>query len=111
MKLRLKHDSDGSWSYRKIHTFLGTPARAPAAGLTIDAAGIIYGTTKLGGSANKGVIFKLTHNPDGSWTLKVLHNFLGKPAAYPEGRFIFDKAGSLYGTATCCGGVVFKMIP
>src|SRR6266496_3165405 len=78
---RLKHDSDGSWSYRKIHTFLGTPARAPAAGLTIDAAGIIYGTTKLGGSANKGVIFKLTHNPDGSWTLKVLHNFLGKPAA------------------------------
>ena len=116
---RLKHNSDGSWSYRKIHTFMGTPAWAPFAGLTIDAAGTIYGTTVRGGSADKGVIFKLTHNPDGSWTMKVLHNFLGKPAAYPYARLILDKAGSLYGTTVgtnlCCNngglGVVFKMIP
>ncbi len=112
---RLKRNSDGSWSYKKIHSFEATPALEPSAGVAVDAAGNVYGTTLSGGSTGNGVIFKLTPNSDGSWTEKTLHNFLGKPAAHPAGTLIFGEGGILYGTTRCCsangGGQVFKFIP
>ena len=68
-----------------------------------DQAGNLYSTTLEGGSLNNcggvgcGVVFKLTPNSDGMWRETVLHRFLDRPGAFPDG-VIFDEAGNLYGT-------------
>jgi hypothetical protein len=68
------------------------PALGP--GLVIDSAGDLYGTTVEGGTgpgcgtnSGCGTLFKLTPNPDGSWTESILFNFLGDSAtgAFPGG--------------------------
>jgi hypothetical protein len=44
-----------------LHDFSGAPdGNQPFAGVTLDAAGNIYGTTDLGGKQQSGVVFKLT---------------------------------------------------
>ena len=43
-----------------LHSFTVTDGRNPVADLVRDAAGNLYGTTKLGGAGNRGVVFKLT---------------------------------------------------
>ena len=68
--------------------------------------------------------FKLTPNPDGSWTESVLHSFTGRvDGREPTAGLIFDQAGNLYGTTNGGGlmpincistngcGVVFKLTP
>ena len=45
--------------------------------MIFDQAGNLYGTTQAGGATDYGVIFKLTPNPDGSWTETLLHHFTG----------------------------------
>ena len=37
-----------------------TDGSRPAAGLTMDGRGVLYGTTNVGGGSNKGTVFKLT---------------------------------------------------
>ena len=111
---------NGSWKEKVLHHFTGgKDGGGPASGLIFDAAGTLYGTTDFGGAYGKGVVFKLTPNPDGSWNEKVLHHFTrGKDGANPFAGLIFDQAGNLYGTAmkggnlSYCGdgcGVVFKL--
>jgi uncharacterized repeat protein (TIGR03803 family) len=80
-------------------------------GVTLDAAGNLYGTTGAGGSANVGVIYKL----DSTGHETVLYSFSGgSDGAYPEG-FVRDRSGNLYGTAAGGGrngaGVVYKLDP
>ena len=93
----------------------------PSAGVVLDAAGNIYGTTPVGGNANCnapfgcGVVFKLTRKGKEI----VLHKFKGgADGAFPESGLIRDSAGYLYGTTSegagsgCMGigcGVVFKI--
>src|SRR2546428_8142216 len=59
--------------------FRGSPCADgsyPTGGLTMDAAGNLYGTTFLGGSGDGGVVFMLTPNDSKTaWTQKVLHAF------------------------------------
>lgn len=87
----------------------GTDGRYPMGGLVRDAAGNLYGTTQIGGTANAGTIFKV--DPTGKET--VLHNF-GQPGdgAYPQSGMTRDAAGNLYGNTSSGGtfgdGVVFK---
>jgi uncharacterized repeat protein (TIGR03803 family) len=68
----------------------------PYAGVTLDAAGNLYGTTYLGGSGQEGMVYKLS--PSGQET--VLYVFDGHQAGAPHGGVILDSAGNLYGTAT-----------
>lgn len=75
----------------------------PFGGLTLDAAGNIYGTTQYGGDYGAGVVFELTLNADGSWTKKVLHSFNTTDGFGPDTTLSFDAAGNLYGT-TFSGG-------
>ena len=76
----------------------GSDGGNPFAGLIIDAAGNLYGTTQYAGSGNCvsgcGVVFRVA--PDGSET--VLHAFDYSDGAYPAGGVVMDKAGNLYGT-------------
>lgn len=44
-----------------LHTFNGNDGESPEAGLVSDAAGNLFGTTYLGGSFGKGVVFELSH--------------------------------------------------
>jgi len=113
---KLTHNADGSWSYTKLHSFNALPGKFPTGDLVLDAAGNLYGTAYAGGPADGGVVFRLTHNPDGSWGYSVLHVFLGKPALDPFlGGLVLDKVGNLYGvTAGCasgtgCQGVVYEI--
>ncbi len=121
---KLTPHPDGVWTETVLHTFSGPDGEAPLAGVTLDAAGNLYGTTSAGGAfcpdlGGCGLVFKLTHNPDGTWTEKRLWSFRGPH--FPQGGVVLDKAGNLYGTTynggdvTCeapngCG-IVFKLAP
>ena len=63
--------------------------------MILDPVGNLYGTTYLGGLANKGVVYKL----DTSGKETVLHNFRGTDGANPHASLIFDANGNLHGTA------------
>jgi uncharacterized repeat protein (TIGR03803 family) len=52
---------DGGWTYTSLHDFTGgNDGGNPQAGLAIDAAGNLYGTTNSGGANNMGVVFEVT---------------------------------------------------
>ena len=93
-----------------LYSFLGGNDGAnPSAGVILDSAGSLYGTTKFGGASNSGVIYKVTAS--GAETL--LHTFAYADGGYPTAGLIRDSAGNLYGTTTAGGsagfGVVFKL--
>ena len=96
-----------------LYNFTGINADGanPAAALTMDTAGNLYGTTLHGGSAGEGIVFKL--DPTGKET--VLHSFTGisGDGANPGGTLVIDGAGNLYGTTLNGGsaskGIVFKL--
>ena len=114
---RLTPNPDGSWSESVLYSFRsgGRDGALPRAGLTWDAAGNLYGTTSTGGTYGRGTAFKLTPNPDGSWTRSKLHAFKGPDGANPVAGLIFDAAGKLYGTTANGGaygyGTAFKLVP
>jgi len=116
----LTPNPDGSWTHTVLHTFYpsqwGDAGIWPYAGLILDAAGNLYGTTVGGGAYGYGVVFELTPNLDGSWTESVLYSFTGgTDGANPYAGLIFDNTGNLYGATVGGGlygyGVVFKLKP
>ncbi len=108
-----------------LHSFTGSPGDGgrPVAGLIMDTAGNLYGTTAEGGSgtctvingvpvSGCGTVFKL--DPAANET--VLHSFTGgSDGTQPLAALIFDQAGNLYGTTELGGsfgsGTVFKLDP
>jgi uncharacterized repeat protein (TIGR03803 family) len=120
---KLAPNSDGTWTVSILHVFEGADGLGPRAGLVLDAAGNLYGTTDLGGGSSGcdpffhgcGAVFKLAPNGDGTWTESVLHGFssVGGDGANPDAALILDAAGNLYGTAYGGGdyanGIVFKL--
>lgn len=118
---KLTHNPDGSWSKSTLYSLQGYPndGQLPQAGVTLDRAGNIYGTTEYGGTncypdLGCGIVFELT--PSGSgWTETVLHFFTGgADGNYPYGGLIFDNQGNLYGTASNGGlgrGTVYAFSP
>ena len=88
----------------------GTDGSAPMAGVIRDSAGNLYGTTPGGGTANRGVVYRL----DAAGRETVLYNFTGgADGGLPTAGVIRDSAGNLYGTAPTGGaagaGVVYKL--
>lgn len=89
----------------------GNDGGEPFGDLIGDANGNLYGTTSVGGAANRGVVFKLS--PRGRET--VLHSFTGgrRDGAYPYAGLASDARGNLYGTTEEGGpakaGVVFRV--
>ena len=100
-----------------LHVFSGgTDGGSPVAGLTIDTAGNLYGTTTAGGSSGNGTVFKLIKptGAGGAWKEEVLYSFgTGTDGAVPIAGVILDASGNLYGTTSAGGtygyGTVFEL--
>lgn len=111
-----------------LHSFAGPPdGAAPYAGLFLDAAGNLFGTTQSGGANAAlcygfgcGTVFEVKSTGEEV----VLYSFGNwKNERYPQGGVIEDKAGNLYGTTVGLGntsieckfyekcGTVFKLHP
>jgi uncharacterized repeat protein (TIGR03803 family) len=96
-------------TFTVIHSFSGPDGGNPVAGVTLDQAGNLYGTTQFGGSYNCeiggcGTVFKLTHRGSG-WVLSQLYVFAGgDDSQYPAAKLSFGPDGALYGSSE--GGIV-----
>jgi len=105
-------------TFTTLYNFTGgSHGVGPFAGVVLDSAGNLYGTTVLGGDLNCfapdgcGVVYKV--NADGTET--VLHSFWGPDGQWPYTPVIRDSEGNIYGTAYNGGsgywGAVFKIDP
>ncbi len=115
---QLTHAPTG-WTEKVLHSF-GPFAKFPFGGLVFDAAGNLYGTTRSGGTALSGTVFRLTPGNRGNWKSTILYSFLGSTNGNADGRFpygalVFDGEGNLYGTTkgggTFGGGILFQLKP
>ncbi len=98
-------------TFTTLYSFAGASGEYPVAGLIVDAAGNLYGTTQQGGAHGLGTIFKV----DSTGTETVLHSFKGgkSDGAFPSAGLAVDSKGNVYGTTTLGGrsnhGTVFKV--
>lgn len=82
-------------------------------GVTIDHAGVLYGTTTEGGAQQGGTAFSLT--PSGqSWTMTPLHQFdFATEGSGSFGNVLLDASGNVFGTNRSYGvnggGGVFEL--
>jgi uncharacterized repeat protein (TIGR03803 family) len=101
------------------YSFNGSDGATPLAGVVLDSAGNIFGTTSVGGNYNEvcgqggcGVVFRIT--PSGKETI---HKFNGSPnPQFPNSLLVQDGSGNLYGTsfwggARDNGGAAFMISP
>jgi uncharacterized repeat protein (TIGR03803 family) len=114
---RLTPDGGGKWTESLIYSFHGqSDGSQPNAGLTMDTAGNLYGTTNLGGANGVGTVYELSPAGGGSWTESVLHSFgAGQDGANTWAEVTLDASGNLYGTTlaggTYGGGTVYELTP
>jgi uncharacterized repeat protein (TIGR03803 family) len=116
--------AEKKWKETVLHSFCSerncADGASPQAGLIIDAAGNLYGTTFLGGAHSGGTVFELSFDAaTQKWAETVLHSFCpsktpdcadgGGPAAV----LLMDGAGKLYGTTEYGGahkdGTAFEL--
>jgi uncharacterized repeat protein (TIGR03803 family) len=113
-----------AWFAEKLHEFTSTTdGSQPYGGVTLDAAGNVYGTAVVGGSwagcpeDGCGVVWRLAQSPGGDWDHEVIHAFQGGTAdGYgPGGPVVFDAQGNLYGMTATGGeflvGVIYRLAP
>jgi uncharacterized repeat protein (TIGR03803 family) len=107
------------YAYRLIYSFCSeqscTDGIHPSAGLVIDSAGNLYGTTQRSGDHDEGTVFELSPK-GGGYSFQVLYQFVGQAdGGAPEAAMTIDSGGNLFGTATQGGdagtGVVFELSP
>jgi uncharacterized repeat protein (TIGR03803 family) len=107
----------GQWKQTVLHRFAGgNDGAIPTAGVVLDAAGNVYGTTEDGGgtSCACGTVFELSPQAGGEWKETILHSFSGSDGNGPSG-LVFDTTGNLFGVASTGGiygqGVAFELSP
>jgi uncharacterized repeat protein (TIGR03803 family) len=116
---RLSPNGSGGFTETILYNFTGQgDGGYPAAPLTMDAAGNLYGTTSLSNVDTHSTVFELS--PTGTrWKETILYTFAGaSDGSYPSG-VVFDAQGNLYGTTQNGGsgcnspgcGTVFKLKP
>jgi uncharacterized repeat protein (TIGR03803 family) len=102
-----------------LHNFAqnGVDGASPNAGVILDKAGNLYGTTTTGGTASVGTVYELSPVVGGGWTERILHSFNndGVDGQNPASSLVFDAGGNLYGTTLnggkFGGGTVFELSP
>jgi uncharacterized repeat protein (TIGR03803 family) len=115
---KLSPNGDGTWTQTILYSFQGgSDGAIPYAGVTMDPAGNLYGTTFDGGLEQQtGTVYKLTPQPGGQWVETVLHRFSDFSEGWnPASRVVLDQAGKLYGTTgiggAYGGGVAWQITP
>jgi uncharacterized repeat protein (TIGR03803 family) len=83
-----------------LATFTGANGEHPERGLTIDAAGDLFGTTFRGGADNDGTVFEIVKS---TGALITLATFTGANGASPLSQLVSDAAGDLFGTTETGG--------
>jgi uncharacterized repeat protein (TIGR03803 family) len=114
---RLSPQPGGGWTESVLHAFgEGTGGKLPTAGLTMDAAGNLFGTTNEGGANGNGTVFELTPAAGGTFTESVEFGFPAVAAGgfSPESGLTTDAVGNLFGTTIAGGtagdgGTVFEI--
>jgi uncharacterized repeat protein (TIGR03803 family) len=116
----------GSYTETTLHVFYAAfDGVTPAAGLIMDTAGNLYGTSRFGGGnpgIGYGMVFKLAPDMNGVYTESILYSFTGgSDGAGLQAALVMDSAGNLYGTASFGGGgsancstgcgTIFKLTP
>ncbi len=111
-------NSEGSWSQSVIYNFTGgDDGYGPGGPVVFDNVGNLYGMTPTGGEFGLGVIYQLSPDGEGEWTLTVLHAFTGGEdgATGSSGRLLIDRGGNILGVATVGGehgaGTIFRLSP
>jgi uncharacterized repeat protein (TIGR03803 family) len=117
----LTHNPGDSWTETVLYSFTGgLDGAIPLEGVTLDAAGNIYGTTSSYGdpSCICGTVFELTPS-QGGWIETTLHDFKGSgfhDGSSPNSPLVIE-GGSLYGTTLSGGtngdgaGTLFQLTP
>ena len=101
--LTLTTGASAATKYKILYSFSisGDAGQEPTAGVVLDSAGNLYGTT----SYYYGAVFELTPGSGGKWTEATLYDFKGGSDAFaPYAGLIFDQSGNLYGTTIIGGG-------
>lgn len=100
MVFELSPATGGDWTESVLYNFTNSADGGfPSAGVVLDAAGNLYGTTTVGGSDQSGVAFEMTQMAGGNWQETVLHSFNVSGDGYTASSgLVFDAAGNLYGT-------------
>jgi uncharacterized repeat protein (TIGR03803 family) len=97
-----------------LHTFTGgaNDGKYPTyTSLLMDVQGTLYGDTEEGGTADGGIVYKLSK----TGKLTILHSFQGgtTDGCNVLGTPFMDKDGTIYGTTSSCGtsslGTVWKL--
>jgi uncharacterized repeat protein (TIGR03803 family) len=100
-KLAVPTVAGGAWKESILYSFgTGTDGTIPVAGVTLDAAGNLYGTTSAGGTYGYGTVFQLARSKSG-WTENILHDFaLGSDGGVPYAGLVPNGTGGFYGAAS-----------
>lgn len=118
----LVQDSNGAWTEKILHQFLGPPDDGlnPFSGVIFDSAGNLYGSAINGGATvcfnapGCGIVYELKPRPNGSYAEDILYKFQGTPRDGPINNLVMDSLGNLYGSATgyntYASGTVFELI-
>ena len=109
----------GRWTESVLYSFpIGGDGDFPMGGLTLDAAGNLYGTAAYGGTPGNGSVFELSPPAisGGAWTETTLHHFVGgSDGEVPVSGVILDSNGNVYGTTYYGGaanaGTIFELSP
>jgi uncharacterized repeat protein (TIGR03803 family) len=130
---QLTPQKSGPWSETVLYRFEsgmngvlpGIDGSNPEAGVVLDSAGNLYGTTDYGycadGACNNGTVFEVARGQGGQWQETLLYGFhTGFDGSSPIAPLLMDQAGNLYGTTNEGGsgngeaggdGVVFALTP
>lgn len=118
MILTILTQSAQAQTYTVIYNFTGgSDGAAPEAGVVIDRAGNLYGTTSARGGFMSGTVFRLARRGSG-WILSPLYSFTGgNDGQFPVAPVTIGPDGNLYGITFNGGdsgcelgcGTVFKL--
>jgi uncharacterized repeat protein (TIGR03803 family) len=95
MVWELSPQADGHWKETIVYNFLGLPSGQFPHGLTMDAAGNLYGATEYGGYGQRGTVYKLSPTKNG-WIGGVIFRLTGDLGYLPGGIVALDPRGNIF---------------